>query len=157
VGADRTQQRARWDQARSASADVTGVLTALAPDRTGWTRPGPHAILVVEGMLEHLLADHQDSARVCPHARAASFDRSPQPLVLDVVRGILACVEAGCYARRAAALEPAPQAACLLCGEQALAGQHDLFIAYGPILVAAALCPACRSTPNLRHGGPDRA
>ena len=138
----RVQQR--WDQVHQASMDVSTLLSGLTPAPVPWTRPPTSTLRVVERLIEHLYTMHGGTARVCPHALAPTFERSPQPLVLDAVRGVLACVAAGCYARQSAEPDGRTEATCVLCGEATSADRHDLFLAYGPILVAAALCPDCR-------------
>ena len=138
----RVQQR--WDQVQQASVDVSALLSALSRGPGRWRRPPTASLRVVERLLEHFYSMHGGTARVCPHALAPAFDRSPQPLVLDAVRGVLACVAEGCYARQSAEPDGRTEASCFLCGEATSADRHDLFLAYGPILVAAALCPNCR-------------
>ena len=138
----RVQQRR--DQVHRASLDVSMLLSGLSPESVLWTRPPTSTLRVVERLIEHLYTLHGGTARVCPHALAPAFDRSPQPLVLDAVRGVLACVAEGCYARQSAEPDGPAEATCFLCGEATSGDRHDLFLAYGPILVAAALCPDCR-------------
>ena len=143
MSADRQAQQ-RWDQVQQASVDVFALLSSLSPDAVRRSRPPTASLRVVERLLEHFYSMHAGTARVCPHALAPAFDHSPQPLVLDAVRGILACVAEGCYARQSAEPGGPAEATCFVCGGPTSGDRHDLFLAYGPILVAAALCPDCR-------------
>jgi hypothetical protein len=151
-----TAHDARYDQVRAAQADVVGILGVIARERQRWSRvdEGTHAR--IDALLEQIFALDADPARVCPHARQVAFDRAPRPLVLDSVRGILACWE-GCYWRTVSSgVTGGPiNETCFNCGRRLdrLAGQ-DLFIAYGPILVVAALCAQCREGA---HPGSDLA
>ena len=140
---------ARYDQARAAQADVVAILGTIARQREQWSRidEGMHAR--IEALLEGLFAAEADQGRVCQHARQSAFDRAPRSLVLDAMRGILACWD-GCYSR---AVSTGPQmgrlhATCFDCGRSldSFLGP-DVFIAYGPILVVGALCETCRSRP----------
>lgn len=152
---------ARHDQVHAAQADVLGILGVLATEHQRWSRIDETTHGRIDALLEGIFADEDDSGRVCQHARRAAFDGAPRPLVLDAVRGILACWE-GCY-WRAASTEGAGerrQATCFDCG-RGLEGSigPDVFIAYGPILVVGALCQQCRgrtgsgSAPASERGG----
>ena len=137
-------QVARLDQAEAARREVMSSLAGIEPNRRLWTRPDRVTTLVIDTLIDHLIVAHSQSpARVCPHAVPEAFERSPRPLVLDAVRGVLACAER-CYPKRSRSWPD--EAACLECGRP-VGGvvAHDLFIAYGPVLVAAALCPPCRN------------
>jgi hypothetical protein len=136
-------QLARWDQADAAGREVRESLAGIEPDRQLWMRPDEVTFSVIEALIDHLVGAHSQSpARVCPHAVLEAFERSPRPLVLDVVRGVLACAE-GCYPARSHSWPD--EAACFACGRPVRGFvAHNLVIAYGPVLVAAALCPPCR-------------
>lgn len=145
---------ARWDQAEAAGREVMSSLAGIEPDRELWTRADEVTTLVIDTLIEHLIAAHMQSpARVCPHAVPEVFERSPRPLVLDVARGVLACAE-GCYPKRSRSWPD--DAACFECGRP-VGGfvAHDLVIAYGPVLVAAALCLACRTRLPVPRSAPD--
>jgi hypothetical protein len=134
---------ARHDQAHAAQSDVVAILLTLARGQSRWSRIDKNTQVRIEALLDHLFAKAADGERVCPHARAASFDRAPRPLVLDAAHGILACWE-GCYwhwIRSGSPVGPV-DATCFDCS-RGLTGNagHDLFIAYGPLLVVGALCP----------------
>ena len=134
---------ARWDQAEAAVREVMASLAGI-PDRQRWLCGDEVTTQVIDTLIDHLVSAHpRSSERVCPHALPAVFNRAPRPLVLDVARGVLACVE-GCYPKRARSWPEEP--ACFDC-TQPVGGfdSHDLFIAHGPVLVAAALCQSCRS------------
>lgn len=137
---------ARHDQTHAAQSDVVAILLTLARGHSRWSRIDKNTQGRIEGLLDHLFATAADDGRLCPHARVASFDRAPRPLVLDAAHGILACWE-GCYWHRIRSGSPGGpvDATCFDCG-QLLTGivGHDLFIAYGPLLVVGALCPRCR-------------
>lgn len=135
---------ARLDQAKAAAREVTSLLTRIEPNHRLWTRTDEVTILVIDTLIEHLMGVHsQSEARVCPHAVPEAFELFPRPLVLDVVRGVLACAEE-CYPKRSPSRPD--EAACFQCGRPAGRFlEHDLFVAYGPVLVAAALCPGCRN------------
>ena len=73
-------------------------------------------------------------------------------MVLDVVRGILACADT-CYPPRAARSSP-PAAVCFRCaGPVRGPVPHNLHIAHGQVLVAAALCPTCSTQRRLPTSG----
>ena len=140
---------ARHDQARAAQADVVAILGTIERQRERWSRidEGMHAR--IEALLEGVFAADADQGRVCQHARQSAFDRAPRPLVLDAMRGILACWD-GCYWRAVSTGPPVGRlnTTCFDCGRRldSFLGP-DVFIAYGPILVVAALCETCRSQP----------
>ena len=143
---------ARHDQVRAAQGDVVAILAAFAKQRERWGRVDEGTLARVEDLLEQVLADADDT-RVCHHAREGEFDRAPRPLVLDVPRRIVACWE-GCYWRRVstAGAGGIVDPTCFDCGRPLAVAGHDLFIAYGPILVVAALCPECRRGPSPASG-----
>jgi hypothetical protein len=105
-------------------------------------------------MVTRLVVIDTDSDLICPHARQGAFDWAPRPLVLDVVHGILACWE-DCYWSRVPAGLPGSSpidAQCFDCGRNTiLQPGRDLLVAYGPILVVAALCPRCRGSARSRR------
>lgn len=143
---------ARRDQALAAQADVLGILDDLVRDRTQWRRIDERTQRAIEAMVARLVAIDADSDLVCPHARQGALDWAPRPLVLDVVLGILACWE-DCYWSRAQA-DPGSSpidARCFDCGRRMiLRPGRDLLVAYGSILVVAALCPRCRGSVPSR-------
>lgn len=150
---------ARRDQAHAAQSDVVDILLTVARGRQRWSRIDDDAQATIEALLGHLFADDTDATWVCPHASNDSFDRAPQPLVLDAVHGILACWN-GCYWHRLRSESPGGplHATCFDCA-RALTGiaGHDLFIAYGPLLVVGALCPQCRDGSDPAPPPRDRA
>jgi hypothetical protein len=137
-------QGARHDQARAAQADVVAILGALARQREQWSRIDEATHVRVVALLEGLFAADADPGRVCRHARQAAFDRAPRPLVLDVMRGILACWDECYWAADGVGPVARGSVACFACGGRLDGPGPDLFIAYGPILVVAALCQRCR-------------
>ena len=137
---------ARHDQTHAAQSDVVAILLTLVRGQSRWSRIDKNTQGRIEALLDHLFAAAAGDGRLCMHARAAAFDRAPRPLVLDAAYGILACWE-GCYwhrIRSGSRVGPM-DASCFDCG-RGLTGivGHDLFIAYGPLLVVGALCPKCR-------------
>lgn len=135
----------RHDQVHAAQADVLRILGVLAREHQRWSRVDESAYVRIDALLEDIFADDDDPGRVCQHARQAAFDGAPRPLVLDSVRGILACWE-GCYWRAASGgTGQHGLATCFDCG-RGLEGAigPDILIAYGPILVVGALCQQCR-------------
>lgn len=144
---------AEADQAQAAGRDVRSSLAAIEPGRGLWTRVDRVTALVIDALVDHLLESHSDSpARVCPHALPDAFQRSPRPLVLDVVRGVLACADT-CYPLRAAQSRPR-EAVCFACaGPVGGVVRHNLFVAHGPVLAAAALCPTCCSRRRVPPPG----
>jgi len=144
---------ARHDQALAAQAEVLGILDDLARDQHDWRRIDRRTQHAIEAMVARMVVIDTDSDLVCPHARQSAFDRAPRPLVLDVVHGILACWE-DCYWSRVPTGVPGSSpidAQCFDCGRKlVLRSGRDLLVAYGPILLVAALCPRCRG--GAHHG-----
>ena len=135
---------ASHDQVHAAQADVARILGGIAGGRQRRSRIDTSTQGRIEALLRRVFAEDGDPATACPHARHPAFDSAPRPLVLDAVRGILAC--SSCYLSAVgpgSSREPL-DATCFDCGRGLgrLAGP-DLFIAYGPILVVAALCQQC--------------
>lgn len=136
----------QWDQVQAATREVLAVLAGASPRQARFAVPAPQDLIVVEHLMEHVLTRHDGWTSVCRHVRGGAFDRAPRPLVLDTVRGILACRK-DCYPVRARIVDVVggvSSSACISCGGDV--GQpvgHDLLIGYGPILVLAALCPEC--------------
>lgn len=137
---------ARHDQARAAQAEVVAILGSIAGQRERWNRIDECTQARIETLLRQVLANDADEDRVCSHARRGAFDRAPRPLVLDTTRGILACSD-GCYGRRVSpeVTDGRVTGTCFDCGRRLDHSGQDLFIAYGPILLAGALCMRCRS------------
>lgn len=139
---------ARDDQAWAAQSEVVGILGLVERERKGWTRLDEPTHTRIEGLLAELADIDSDRARVCEHASGAAFARAPRPLVLDTVRRVLACWE-GCYWLRFGSELPSAwpnPVRCFDCDRGV--GQflgHDLFIAYGPILVVGVLCASCQA------------
>ena len=139
-------QTARYDQVHAAQSDVVAILDVIARERERWSRIDDSTHARIDALLEQVFAFDADPERVCPHARQAAFDHAPRPLVLDSVRGDLACWE-GCYWRKvdSGVTGGRINESCFSCGRHLdrLAGQ-DLFVAFGPILVVGSLCALCR-------------
>ena len=87
--------------------------------------------------------------RGCAHTRSRRPSSAPSPLVLDAVRGILACADT-CYPPSGGTILAARGR--LLPVRRTGGGPvtHNLHITHGPVLVAAALCPTC-STQRMRR------
>jgi hypothetical protein len=145
---------ARDDQAWAAQSEVVGILGLVERERTGWSRLDEPTHRRIERLLGDLAAVDSDRTRVCEHANGAAFARAPRPLVLDTVREILACWE-GCYWLRVGWGIPTrwpDTVRCFDCGcDVGRFVGHDLFIAYGPILVVGVLCATCQEPPSTGH------
>lgn len=144
---------ARHDQAMAAQAEVLDILDDLVRDRVDGRRIDRRTQRVIEELVAGLVASAPDLDRVCAHVRQGAFDWAPRPLVLDVVRGILACWD-DCYWSRVPQGRPGArpiETVCFDCGQRlrVRSGRH-LLVGYGPILVVAALCPSCRGSSELR-------
>ncbi len=144
---DEAARIARDDQAWAAQSEVVGILALVERERKGWSRLDDRTQQRIDALLGQLSSVDTDRTRVCEHASGAAFARSPRPLVLDTVRGILACWE-GCYWLRVGRGIPHRERGSVRCfdcgrGVGRFVG-HDLFIAYGPILVVGVLCTSCQ-------------